>query len=128
MMMKRILLLLVLVLSTGAVSTCKQQKAQDVIVQYCLDRPDEFPGYEPVSFDEIAETYSNPDFIPFGEDASGEEVLRTPPLSPDALKHDGWMTHHRFHALNPDGVPELYDKVFCLDLELTRVTRVSDRF
>ena len=33
MIMKRILLLLVIVLSTGAVSTCKQQKAQDVIVQ-----------------------------------------------------------------------------------------------
>ena len=128
MIMKRILLLLVIVLSTGAVSTCKQQKAQDVIVQYCLDRPDEFPGYEPVSFDMIAETYSNPNFLPYEPDASGEEVLRTPPLSPDELKHDGWMTHHRFKALNPDGVQELYDKVFCLDLELSRVTRVSDRF
>lgn len=126
--MKRILLLLVFVLSTMAVSTCRQQKAQDTIIRYCLDRPDEFPGYEPVSFDEIAETYSNPNYIPPVQDESGVEELRTPPLSPNELKHDGWMTHHRFNALNPDGVPELYDKVFCLDLELTRITRVSDRW
>ena len=126
--MKRIFLLLVLVLSTGAVSTCRQQKAQDTIIQYCLDRPDEFPGYEPVSFDEISETYSNPNYIPHEPDASGAEELRTPPMDPRELKHDGWMTHHRFNALNQDGVQELYDKVFCLDLELSRVTRVSDRW
>jgi hypothetical protein len=38
------------------------------------------------------------------------------------------MTHHRFKALNADGESELYDKVFCLDLKLTRITRVSDRW
>lgn len=127
-MMKRILLLLVIALSTGAVSSCIQQKAQEVITQYCLDRPDEFPGYEPVSFDKISKTYSNPNFIPLESDASGEGELRTPPLSPSELKHDGWMTHHRFKAQNADGVQELYDKVFCLDLKLTRITRVSDRW
>ena len=126
--MKRILLLLAVILSLGAVSTCKQQKAEETIIQYCLDRPDEFPGYEPVSFDEISETYSNPNYVPSAPEASGEEVLLTPPLSPDELKHDGWMTHHRFKAQNPDGALELYDKVFCLDLALTRVTRVSDRW
>ena len=126
--MKRFFLLLVIIVGAGAVSACKQQKAQDLIIQYCQDRPDEFPGYEPVSFDKIAETYSNPDFIPVEPDADGEEVLRTPPRSPDELKHDGWMTHHRFKALNADGESELYDKVFCLDLKLTRITRVSDRW
>ena len=34
----------------------------------------------------------------------------------------------RFKEQNPDGALELYDKVFCLDLALTRVTRVSDRW
>lgn len=127
-MMKRILLLLVIVLSTGAVSTCKQQMAEETIIQYCLDRPDEFPGYEPVSFDMISATYSNPNYIPPRQDASEEDVLETPPLSPSELKHDGWMTRHRFNAQNPDGVPELYEKVFCLDLTLTQITRVSDRW
>ena len=126
--MNRIPLLLVLALCTWAVSTCKQQKAEETITQYCLDRPDEFPGYEPVSFDEISETYSNPNYVPSAPEASGEAVLQTPPISPDELKHDGWMTHHRFKAQNPDGALELYDKVFCLDLGLTRVTRVSDRW
>lgn len=126
--MKRILLLLAVILSLGAVSTCKQQKAEDTIIQYCLDRPDEFPGYEPVSFDEISETYSNPNYVPSAPEASGEAVLQTPPISPHELKHDGWMTHHRFRAQTPDGALELYDKVFCLDLALTRVTRVSDRW
>ena len=126
--MKRILLLLAVILSLGAVSTCKQQKAEETIIQYCLDRPDEFPGYEPVSFDEISETYSNPNYVPSAPEASGEVALKTPPISPDELKHDGWMTHHRFKALNADGEPELYDKVFCLDLKLTRITRVSDRW
>ena len=128
MILKSILLFLVMVLSTGAFSACMQQKAEDTITRYCLERPDEFPGYEPVSFDKIAETYSNPNFVPVEPDADGEEVLRTPPRSPDELKHDGWMTHHRFKALNADGEPELYDKVFCLDLKLTRITRVSDRW
>lgn len=95
-MMKRILLFLVMVLSTVAFSACMQQKAEDTITRYCRERPDEFPGYEPVSFDKIAETYSNPDFIPAEPDADGES--------------------------------ELYDKVFCLDLKLTRITRVSDRW
>ena len=126
--MKRILLLFAIVLTTGAVSACRQEMAQDVIIQYCLDRPDEFPGYEPVSFDKIAKTYSNPNYVPYEQDASGSEELRTPPMSPNELKHDGWMTHHRFYALNPDGVPELYDKVFCLDLKLSCITRVSDRW
>lgn len=126
--MKRILLLLALVLGAGLVSSCRQQKAQDTIIQYCLDRPDEFPGYEPVSFDEISQTYSNPDYIPSEQETSEEEVLLTPPLDPSELKHDGWMTRHRFKAQNPDGVSELYEKVFCLDLTLTWVTRVSDRW
>ncbi len=126
--MKRILLLLALVLSAGAVSSCRQQKAQDTIIQYCLDRPDEFPGYEPVSFDEISQTYFNPNFIPREQNTSEEEVLLTPPMDPRELQRDGWMTRHRFKAQNPDGVTELYEKVFCLDLTLTQVTRVSDQW
>ena len=126
--MKRFFLLLVIIVGAGAVSACKQQKAQDLIIQYCQDRPDEVPGYEPVSFDKISKTYSNPNYIPPRPDESGAGELRTPALSPSELKHDGWMTHHRFTALNPDGVPERYDKVFCLDLKLTRITRVSDRW
>jgi len=127
--MKRILLLLALILVAGVVSSCRQQKAQDTIIRYCIDRPDEFPGYEPVSFDEISQTYSNPDYIPRERDASGEEeVLLTPPRDPSELKHDGWMTRHRFKVQNPDGVTELCEKVFCLDLTLTRVTRVSDQW
>lgn len=36
-MMKRILLSLVMVLSTVAFSACMQQKAEDTITRYCLD-------------------------------------------------------------------------------------------
>ena len=39
--MKRFFLLLVIIVGAGAVSACKQQKAQDLIIQYCQDRPDE---------------------------------------------------------------------------------------
>lgn len=134
--MKRILLLLAVVLSSGFVTTCNrhklQEQAQDVIVRYCLDRPDEFPGYEPVSFREITEIYSNPDFDHTVRDTSraddGENVLMTPPSDPNLLKHTGWMTYHSFNVLDDDGVPELRQKVFCLDLKLTRITRVSDKW
>ena len=126
--MKHFILILALILSAGSLTMCRQERAEALVKEFFEERADEYAGYEPVSFGKLQAFYRDPNFIPPARDFHSwdeeeeEEVLETPPLSPNELKFAGWDLTHTFRILNESGTAELQEMLFSFDKGLTRIT------
>ena len=123
--MKHIVLLLALILSAGSLTMCRQERAEGLVREFFGERADEYVGYEPVSFGKLGGIYRNPNYVPpvHDEDFEEEEVLKSPPLSPDELKLCGWCMSHAFRTLDGSGTAGLQEYMFYFDKDITQITK-----